>query len=45
LPGEAGKPGHLKEGGVTPTEGDWLKSNRNSAAIGAQFKNAHPKTP
>ena len=28
LPGEAGKPGHLKEGGVTPTEGKTIRLAR-----------------
>ena len=34
LPGEAGKPGHLKEGGVTPTEGKTIRLARASLANG-----------
>jgi len=34
LPGEAGKPGHLKEGGVTPTEGKTIRLVRASLANG-----------
>jgi hypothetical protein len=34
LPGEAGKPGHLKEGGVTPTEGKTTRMARASLANG-----------
>ena len=30
LPGEAGNPGHLKEGGVTPTEGKTIRLARGS---------------
>ena len=33
-PGEAGKPGHLKEGGVTPTEGKTIRLARASLANG-----------
>ncbi|AMQ89075.1 hypothetical protein ASQ50_10435 [Marinobacter sp. LQ44] len=34
LPGEAGKPGHLKEDGVTPTEGKTIRLARASLANG-----------
>jgi len=34
LPGEAGKPGHLKDGGVTPTEGKTIRLARASLANG-----------
>lgn len=34
LPGEAGKPGHLKEGGVTPTEGKTIRLARAPLANG-----------
>jgi hypothetical protein len=34
LPGEAGKPGHLQEGGVTPTEGKTIRLARASLANG-----------
>lgn len=34
LPGEAGKSGHLKEGGVTPTEGKTIRLARASLANG-----------
>ncbi|WP_420194752.1 hypothetical protein [Marinobacter sp. GH_1] len=34
LPGEAGKPGHLKEDGVTPTEGKTIRLARAPLANG-----------
>jgi hypothetical protein len=34
LPGEAGKPGHLKEGGVTLTEGKTIRLARALLANG-----------
>jgi hypothetical protein len=34
LPGETGKPGHLEEGGVTPTEGKTIRLARASLANG-----------
>ncbi len=34
MPGEVGKPGHLKEDGVTPTEGKTIRLARASLANG-----------